>query len=557
MLIVVFALFIFVQNLMIMRYLLLCLLGIPMILSCKENKLGSNSPISEETIKRHIITLSTDDFQGRKPFTPGEQKTVDYLVSEIKKIGLQPVSGDSYTQDVPLVEITSHASPTMVLDGPTKMALNLKEQYVALTQRPVEEIKIESADLVFCGYGVVAPEYNWNDYEGLDMKGKVALVLVNDPGLGSEDSTFFKGNTMTYYGRWTYKYEEAARQGAAGIMIIHEASMAGYPWAVVQGMGSGARLNLRDIGYTPCEAQGWISLDAAKEIFKNADLDLQKAMMAARKPGFKAIPLPYKVTMSIQNTIKEDVSKNVAGILPGTDQKDEYIIFSAHWDHLGIGIPVDGDSIYNGAADNASGTAVLLGIAEAMKKQGPYKRTVVFLWVTAEEQGLLGSAYYASNPIFPPEQTVANLNMDGLATYGPMNDVSVVGYGQSELEVYAARWAEKQDRYIQPEQEPEKGYFFRSDHFNFAKIGIPALYAKGGSDHRDQGKEYAKEKEADYRTTRYHQPSDEFVEETYLLGGILQDAELYFNVANELANNQDWPKWNATSEFKAARKRQQ
>jgi Zn-dependent M28 family amino/carboxypeptidase len=401
----------------------------------------------------------------------------------------------------------------------------------------------------------VAPKYGWNDYAGVDVNGKTVILLVNDPGLGQEDSTFFKGNTMTYYGRWTYKYEEAARKGAAAVFIIHETTMAGYPWAVVQGAGSGAKLNLEKLDYTPCQMQGWISLDVAKNMFASAGLDLRDAMMRARQPGFQSIPLPYKASMSLQNDIKRDVSKNVIAIIPGTDQKEEYLIFSAHWDHLGIGAKVDGDSIYNGACDNASGTAALLGIAEAMQKQGPFKRTVVFLWVTAEEQGLLGSAYYATHPIYPVAQTVANFNMDGLFPFGQMKDVSVIGYGQSELEDIAATWAENQGRYILPDQEPEKGYFFRSDHFNFARIGIPALYAKGNYEHLEKGIEYAKEKQTEFRTSHYHQPSDEYDTSTFDVGGIIQDAELYLHIASELANQHVWPKWKEGSEFKAVREK--
>ena len=527
-------------------------LGILVLSSCKENT-KTSGPISEETLKKHIVALSSDAFEGRKPFTHGEEMTLAYLKEEAKKIGLQPGNGDSFTQDVPLTEISGHPSETMELIGPKSLSLKLRDQYVVFTQRPVAEINLSGSDLVFCGYGIVAPEYNWNDYEGLDMKGKTALVLVNDPGLGGEDSTFFKGSTMTYYGRWTYKYEEAARQGASGILIIHESNMAGYPWAVVQGAGSGAKLNLNSLGYTPCEMQGWVSLDAAKEIFSTAGLDLQSNMMAARKPGFKAVPLPYKVTAGIKNEIRTNVSKNVVAMIPGTDQKDEYIIFSAHWDHLGIGAVVDNDSIYNGARDNSTGSAALLAIAEAMVKEGPYKRSIVFLWVTAEEQGLLGSAYYAANPIFPPAKTVANINIDGMAAYGEMNDLSIIGYGQSEMETYAARAAEQQNRYILPDQEPEKGYFFRSDHFNFAKIGIPALYAHGSFDHRTKGKEYAKEKSDEYRSTAYHLPADEYIEGTFELSGILQDATLFYIVAKELANTKDWPKWKEGSEFKAIR----
>lgn len=509
--------------------------------------------ISEKSIRQHIMALSSDAFLGRKPFTDGEQKTVDYLVKAVQKAGLKPGNGTSYTQDVPLTEINGSASETLELSGPAPMSLKLRDQYIAFTQRTEAVITVDQSQLVFCGYGIVAPEYGWNDYAGLDMKGKTALVIVNDPGFGSEDSTFFKGNTMTYYGRWTYKYEEAARQGAAGVLIIHESSMAGYPWAVVQGMGNGAKLNLNHLGYTPCQMQGWVTLDAAKEIFNRAGLDLREAMMAARKPGFRSFTLPYEVHGTVQNRIRENVSKNVIAILPGTDQKEEYIIFSAHWDHFGIGAVVDGDSIYNGARDNAAGTAALLGIAEAMAKSGPYRRTLVFLWVTAEEQGLLGSAYYAAHPVFPPAKTVANINLDGMNTIGAMKDLTVVGFGQSEMDDYAAKWATQQGRYILPDQEPEKGYFFRSDHFNFAKIGIPALYAHGSYDHLKNGTAYAKEKSDVYRNTMYHKPSDEYNPDSFELGGILQDAELYMQLASELAQNNDWPEWKSGSEFKAIR----
>ena len=536
------------------QLLFLILVSAFLISSCKENKGTNNPAISEESMRRHISTLASDEFQGRKPFTVGEEKTLAYLQSEIQKIGLKPGNGDSYFQDVPLVEITGQPSAVMELEGTNKMSLQLGSQFIAYTQRPEKSIQIEGSDLVFCGYGIVAAEYNWNDYAGIDMKGKTALVLVNDPGLGSDDSTFFKGNTMTYHGRWTYKYEEAARQGAAAVMIIHEATMAGYPWPVVQSMGHGGKLNLEKLSYTPCEMQGWISLDASKEIFKTAGLDLQQAMQAAKRPGFKAMPLPYKIKASIENEIRHSLSKNVLAILPGTERPDEVIIFSAHWDHLGVGAQVDGDSIYNGAVDNASGTAALLSIAEALSKSDSNKRTVAFLWVTAEEQGLLGSAYYAEHPVFSPDKTVANLNIDGMPAAGPMKDLSIIGYGQSELESYAQRWAEKQGRYILPDQEPEKGYFFRSDHFNFAKIGIPALYAKGSADHFEKGKDHAKSQSDDYRNTRYHQPSDEY-DDSFDVGGMVQDAELYLNVVKELANSDDWPKWKAGSEFKALREK--
>ncbi|MDQ3016246.1 MAG: M28 family metallopeptidase [Bacteroidota bacterium] len=534
----------------------LCLIAIlfAAFYSCKENKGTSNPAISEETLRTHISVLASDSFEGRKPFTYGERKTLEHLESEAKKLGLQPGNGSSFLQDVPLVEIHGHASDTLQLAGPTSLSLTLGDQFVAFTQRAVDSVVVENSEVVFCGYGVIAPEYNWNDYAGLDVKGKTVIVLVNDPGLGSDDSTFFKGNTMTYYGRWTYKYEEAARQGAAAIFIVHETSMAGYPYNVVQGAGSGAKLNLRNIGYEPCKVQGWLSLNAAKEIFSTANMDLQPVMQAARKPGFKPIPLPYKANLSIRNDVKEDVSKNVVAIIPGTESPDEYIIYSAHWDHFGIGAVINNDSIYNGAEDNASGSAGLLAIAEAMMKNGPMKRTIVFLWVTAEEQGLLGSAYYAAHPIFPPEKTVANLNLDAMHTFGLTNDFSIIGFGQSELEDIAKKYIEQQGRYLLPDQQPEKGSFFRSDHFNFAKIGIPSFYGKGSADHKEKGKEYATEQLKTYNTERYHQPADEY-NESFEVSGMLQDLEIYLQMGEELGNGTLWPKWKVGSEFKSMREK--
>jgi len=540
-----------------MKCLLSFLLAILIWSGCKENPTTEKSEISEQNLREYIKTLSSDDFQGRKPFTAGEEKTVAFLEGEARRIGLQPGNGSSYTQDVPLTEINGHLSPTMDFMGKNKVALQLGTQYVGFTERPDTAIDIKNAEVVFCGYGVTAPEYQWADYAGMDVKGKIVIVLVNDPppGMGGTDSTFFKGKEMTYYGRWTYKYEEAARQGAAAIFIVHETSTAGYPWNVVREASTGAKLHLQSLPYTPCEIQGWISTEAATELFQHADLDFQKAMMAAKTPGFKAMLLPYTASVSIKNEIRKNTSHNVIAMIPGTDQQKEYIIYTAHWDHFGISTPVDGDSIYNGACDNASGSAALLTIAESMIKSGPYKRSVVFLWVTAEEQGLLGSAYYGAHPIFPSSQTVANLNMDALGTFGEMKDLSITGYGQSELDDYAKRWAEKQVRYIVPDQEPEKGHFFRSDHFNFAKIGIPAMDAKGNYDHREKGIEYAKQQGEDYRNNHYHQPSDEYDEATWNMGGMLQDAELYMNIGMELANSQAWPNWKEGSEFKAIREK--
>lgn len=513
--------------------------------------------VDSTAIDRHLTALASDEFLGRKPFTEGETKTVAYLESELKKLGLEPGNNGSYFQEVPLVEIAPTPAPTMQVKGPNgNFDLQLREDYVIYTQQEQEKIEVKDAELVFCGYGIVAPEYGWNDYEGIDMAGKIAVVMVNDPGYQNEtqDSTFFKGNTMTYYGRWTYKYEEAARQGAAGVLIIHETNAAGYPW-FVPASSVNPRLNLQseNQGMDKCKIQGWITLTTASEIFKASGKG-SRFFEQAVTPGFKPIPLGLIVSTSLTNKLKRDVSQNVVAKITGSARPDEAIIYSTHWDHLGVGEVVQGDSIYNGAVDNASGTAAVLAIAEAFTKlpQKP-ERTVVFLFVTAEEQGLLGSEYYALHPIFPIDKTVGNINMDALNPNGAMKDLTVVGYGQSDLDDYATEEAGKQGRYILPDQEPEKGFYFRSDHFNFAKVGIPALYAAGGYDHMTKGKEYARAKADEYTAQRYHQAGDEYTAELWDLSGVVQDAQLFFNIGKRLANEQTFPQWKEGSEFKGIR----
>ncbi|MEQ9423078.1 MAG: M28 family metallopeptidase [Cyclobacteriaceae bacterium] len=510
--------------------------------------------VSEELLGQHIGTLASDEFLGRMPFTEGETITINYLKDQFEKLGLQPGNGDSFFQDVPLVEITGTPSETMDISAPSgDFRLNYWDDFVALTQKVEEEVNLENSELVFAGYGVVAPEYGWNDYEGIDWTGKTAVVLVNDPGFGSGDSTLFKGDAMTYYGRWTYKYEEAGRQGAAGCIIIHETIPAAYGWQVVQNGWSGPNLNLES-DIPRADVQGWITRDAAIKIFEASNMENKKFKDLARNKDFKPVPLGVTASVVVKNEIKRDNSKNVVAKIPGSEKPEENIIYSAHWDHFGVGAPVEGDSIYNGAVDNASGTACLLAVADAFQKSGQPKRSIVFIAVTAEEQGLLGSAYYSENPIFPPKSSVANINMDALDSPGPMKDLTITGYGHSEMDEYAAEAAEKQGRYVIPDPEAEKGYFFRSDHFNFAKIGIPALYASGSYEHMTKGVEYVKQLNDEYRATKYHQPTDEFDPETTELSGIQLDAQLLFEVGWKLANDGAWPKWYDGSEFKAARK---
>lgn len=510
--------------------------------------------VEAATIGEHIEALASDEFMGRMPFTKGETLTVNYLEEEFKALGVEPGNGDSYFQEVPLIEITSIPSPTMEIntDDGESIILNHFEDFVALTEKPVDRASLENSELVFAGYGIVAPEYDWNDYEGIDWEGKTAVVLVNDPGFESGDSTLFRGNAMTYYGRWTYKYEEAARQGAAGILVIHDTKPASYGWNVVQSGWTGPQLTM-ETSAPLADIEGWISDNATERIFHQAGLDPSNLREMARQQNFKPVPLGMNVSVSVENSIRTDASRNVIAKIPGTDHADEYIIYTAHWDHLGIGRPIDGDSIYNGAVDNASGTACLLAIAEAFQKGPAPQRSIVFLAVTAEEQGLLGSAYYAENPVYPPENTVANINMDAIESPGPMKDLTITGYGQSEMDEYALRAAEKQGRYIIPDPEAEKGYFYRSDHFNFAKIGIPALYASGSYEDFEHGVAFIEEQKASYNENKYHQPGDEYEAGVTPLSGIRFDAQLLYDVGNTLANEDYFPKWYETSEFKSAR----
>jgi Zn-dependent M28 family amino/carboxypeptidase len=510
--------------------------------------------------QQHVKTLSSDQFLGRKPFTAGETKTINYLESEFKKLGLEPGNGNSFMQDVPMVEINAHPDSIMNVKTP-KGSFKLRgfHDYTLNTELTDSVISWKNEELVFAGFGIVAPEYNWNDYEGLDVKNKIVLVLVNDPGFGSDDTTFFKGNTMTYYGRWTYKYEEAARQGAKGCFVIHNTVPASYPFAVVQNSWNNSHLYLDERGQQNhnkyCTGIGWFSKPATEKLFAAAGLDFNDQQSKARQRGFKGQSLKLKISTNMKPEVRYDKSHNVIAKLTGSDRGDEYIIYSAHWDHLGIGKKdAEGDSIFNGAMDNASGTAALLTIAKAFKnlKNKP-KRSIVFLAVTAEEQGLWGSAYYAQNPIYPIDKTVANINMDGINPYGRMKDVMIVGKGQSDLEDYLKEEAKPLNRIVDYDSEPQKGSYFRSDHFNFAKIGVPALMIKAGSDFEGRGKEFGEQLKSNYNQKIYHQPSDEY--ESINFAGALDDLKLLFQVGKRLAFSDQWPQWKEGSEFKAIREK--
>ncbi|NNE16173.1 MAG: M20/M25/M40 family metallo-hydrolase [Saprospiraceae bacterium] len=523
-----------------------------LLVSCNDSTSSKLPSINGDTILKHLEELSADKYLGRMPCGPTDQMTVDYISDALKELGIKPGNNGSYFQEVPLLTIDGDISETMAIKYPDKQEIWKKgKDFVIHSERKVDNIGFKDSELVFCGYGIVDEKLGWNDYEGIDMKGKTAVVLVNDPGYGGEDQQFFKGDIMTYYGRWTYKYDEADRQGADGLIIIHEKNSAGYPWFVVQSSWTGPQQGLSGIDRSnDCGVKGWITLDNAVKLFENAGYDFTTEIKKARTKDFKPFSLKGKATASLDNHYSECISNNVIGFIEGSKYPEEYIVYTAHWDHIGIGKVVAGDSIYNGALDNASGVAAVLSIAESFAKANTRpERSVVFLFVTAEEQGLLGSEYYAENPIFPLAKTVCNLNIDGVNPAGPMKDFTIVGKGHSEMDQFAEKAAIAQGRYILDEQEPEKGYFFRSDHFNFAKKGVPALYGDGGYDHVEKGKEYAKAFKDDFIANNYHAPSDEFDPEKWDVNGMIQDAQIYFNIGYNISNSRDWPKWYEDSEF--------
>lgn len=545
-----------------MKYLLpLCFLFMTMISCTSSQKEGEYSEdgfdaFSVDTLNNDIRILASDSFLGRKPFTEGEVKTIAYLQKRFAESGLEPGNGYSYLQDVPMVSIATQADPEMQVETPGgNFILKGFEDYVIWTEKTDPLISLDKNELVFAGYGVNAPERNWNDYEGLDVKGKIVMVMVNDPGYGS-DGDLFKGDTMTYYGRWRYKFEEAARQGAKGCLVIHNTKAASYPFTVVQNNWNGSRLLLdekdKDVSY--CDVVGWVTGPTAIKLLEAAGYD-STIYAEAAKPGFKAVSLNETLSTKMRVTSTYNNSQNVIGKITGSKYPDEYIIYTAHWDHLGIGKPDEtGDSIYNGALDNASGTAGLFQLAKAFNSlEKKPERTIVFLAVTAEEQGLKGSAYYAQNPIYPTSKTLANINMDILNSIGKTKDVIVVGQGQSDLEDYLHDAAQKMGREIAYEQHPEAGFYYRSDHFNFAKVGIPALYINSGIDVIGKGKDYGKQKLEEYNTKNYHRPSDEYKTDWDMDGG-MEDLKLMFLVGKRIALEEKWPEWKDGSEFKGIRK---
>lgn len=503
-----------------------------------------------------VKILGSDEYEGRLPSTPGEEKTIKFIEKEYKKVGLEPGNGDSYFQEVPLVEITAQPETNLIITGAAKpLEFSYKDEFVAITQRLQERIEVKDSEIIFAGYGIVAPEYGWNDYEDLDVKSKTVVVLVNDPGFATQNPDLFNGRAMTYYGRWTYKYEEAARQGAECLIIVHETAPAAYGWGVVRKGNTGPNFGLEtaDGNASRCAVESWIQLKTAQTLFAAAGQDYDELKKTAEKPGFKAVPLGLKASLILNNKIRKSVSRNVIGLLPGAERADEYIIYTSHWDHFGRDPNLEGDQIFNGALDNATGTAALIELAEAFKALGsPPKRSVLFLAVTAEEQGLLGSDYYARNPIYPLTKTAAVINMDSLNIYGRMHDIRIIGYGQSELDEYVKTYADEVGRIVLPNATPEKGSFFRSDHFPFAKQGVPALYAGSGVQHLEKGEEWGLAQMENYIRDKYHKPGDEY-DESWDLAGMLDDLQMYFTLGYRFSMEATFPNWNEGSEFKAKR----
>ena len=503
-----------------------------------------------------VKALSSDEFEGRAPGSVGEEKTTAYLEAQMKRIGLQPGNNGSYFQDVPMVETTADEAATTMTLATAKgdHALKFGTDYVIGTRTGQTEVKLDASDMVFVGYGVDAPEQQWNDYAGQDWTGKTVVMFVNDPGFHAKDETLFGGNRMTYYGRWTYKFEEAARKGAAAALIVHDTAGASYGWDVVKNSWAGPQYDLpaKDDPEKRIPLQGWLSAEAARQLFADAGLDLDAAYASAGKRGFKPVPLKAKATVSLKSSITEKTSRNVIGVLPGATKPDEAVLYMAHWDHLGKHEGEEGDNIYNGAVDNATGVAGILEIAEAFAHQDPKPaRSVVFVAVTLEESGLLGSRYYVAHPTFPMDKIAGVINLDAMSVGGKSRDFVVTGKGNSELEDMLKVYADQQGRVLTEEGNPAGGYYFRSDHFNFAKAGVPALYAKGGNDLLEGGVEAGKAASEEY-AKRYHQASDE-MHEGWKLDGVVQDLQALYGVGKDLAVEDKWPNWYEGNPFKAAR----
>ena len=545
----------------------LCILAAGFALACTHTRTSNLRPaldaITANGLLDHIRVLSSDEYEGRAPGTKGEELTVRYLIDQFTKLGLKPGNPDgTYVQKVPLAGIRSQSEASFDAGG-SKIELRTVEDYVAVSRRFTPEIKVENSDMVFVGYGVVAPEYGWDDYKGADLKGKTMVTLVGDPPVPDPkdpsklDENMFKGRAMTYYGRWTYKYEMATEKGAAAAVIIHETGPAGYPFAVLAGSSGQEHFDIQkpDLNMNRVAVESWITFERAKELFANAGADLDQLKQAAIRKDFKPVPLRAKANYHIRNTMREIQSQNVVAKLEGSDanKKDQYVIYTAHWDHLGRDESLKGDQIFHGAHDNAAGTAGLLELAKAYAKLDPKpKRSILFLSVTSEEQGLLGAKYYAENPLYPLQDTLADINMDGLNTWGRTKDIVLIGLGNSTLDDIVTQVAHQQGRTIKPDAEPEKGFYYRSDHFEFAKQGVPALDPESGIDYIGKPEGYGLQKRREFTERDYHRVSD-VIKPDWDLSGAVEDLQLLFQVGYRIAQERPYPEWKPGTEFKAKR----
>ena len=521
--------------------------------------LDAQKSITAERLRQHISTLASDKFEGRFPGTIGEELTVEYLSETYEKLGLKPGNPDGkWIQKATMTGVISEYKAQFLTDD-ERWVMKVGIDIVGNSYQTKEFVNIKKTELVYCGYGVNAPEYGWNDFEGIDVKGKVIVVLVSDPPImknGEMDDSMFGGKAMTYYGRWSYKFEEGLRQGALGVLVIHETQPAGYPFAVLQGGYNGEQLMIENPNVTPLAFQGWIPMSSVEKLFQMSGMNYQELKAAAVRPDFKAVALKSTFTSKMTNSVRRFDSNNIVAKYEGTDPelKDEYIIYTSHWDHLGKNTKLEGDQIYNGANDNASGTGTIMAVAEAFTNLSEgSKRSILFLAVTAEEQGLLGATYYSINPLIPLEKTVAVINIDAMGNnYGKTKDLIVVGKGNSELDLVLEYAASQNGKYLIPDAEPEKGFYYRSDHFAFAKQGVPALYVDGGLDVVGKGKDYGHKKKDEYTNIDYHAVSDE-IKEDWDFSGMVEDAQILFRVGYAIGQHNEWPQWSEGTEFKAKR----
>jgi Zn-dependent M28 family amino/carboxypeptidase len=559
---------------MIIRHLVRCTLIIGLLSASARGAAPGPEPglksalegVQPASILEHIKVLASDDFEGRGPGSPGEEKTVAYLTAQFQKMGLKPGNPDgTFVQNVPLIGFQAKQVTGAFQAGSHTISLAFPNDFVAVSRRLADEVKVEKSDVVFVGYGVVAPEYGWDDYKGLDVRGKTLIMLVNDPPVADPkdpsrlDPAFFKGRAMTYYGRWTYKYEIASEKGAAAAILVHETGPAGYPFEVVKGSWSRENFDIAQppVGQAPSRVavEGWITFEKAKELFQASGRDFDASKKAAARPDFRPESLMSSAQFQVTNALREVKSRNVIAKIEGSDPalKNEYVIYTAHWDHLGRDPEMKGDQIFNGAADNASGVASILEIAHALIQARPApKRSMLFLAVTAEEKGLLGAKYYATHPLYPLARTLADINLDVINLWGPTKDIISIGMGNSTLDDLLIEVAQAQGRTVGPDADPEKGYYFRSDHFEFAKQGVPALDPKGGRQYVGKSADFGKRKQDEYTAKDYHKVSDE-VKADWDLAGAAQDLRLLGELGYRIAQGVRYPEWKADSEFRARR----